>query len=230
MNDEPLRASGRTAAEEAAREAVEELFDPVTPELPEDRARTEFKTPGFSRMRLGMDAHSRAVMAEVHGTVDKIIFEEFADLYAVRYELYDLVREPERLPDGTPRTDHLGLTVWARNATGNFIEDWGKLGHKQRERFIFLINTRLFEWEEKRVHIWADSMYAKTRWEEAFAIGWRDCKGGKGTEGDRTSAGRLTSIEERYYAVFVTYLSRRADSLVRGMEQLNQRIKDVHTA
>jgi hypothetical protein len=214
VSTDTIRASGR-----------------IETELPEDRARTEFKTPGFSRMRLGLDPGSRAIMAEVHDTVERIIFDEFGDLYAVRYELYDLVRQPELLDDGvTPRTDHLGQTVWARNATGNYIEDWGKLDHRQRERFVYLINTRIFEWEEKRDRIWADSMYAKTRWEESFAIGWRDCVDGKRTEGDRTAAGRLGSIDERYYAVFVTYLSRRADSLVRGMVSLNQRIKDVHTA
>jgi hypothetical protein len=227
---EKIRVSGRTAAEEAALLAAAEAEDPVNPELPEERARTEFKTPGFSRMQLGMDSDSRAVMAMVHDTVEQTIFTEFYDLYLVLHELYELVRTPVMDGDLPRREPGTGLTVWARNETGAFIEDWGKLGGKERERFLFLINTRIFEWQEKRDRMWADSMYAKTRWEEAFAIGWRDCESGKRTEGDRTSAGRLGSVEERYYAIFVTYLSRRADSLVRNMEQLAQRIKDVHTA
>ena len=68
---------------------------------------------------------------------------------------------------------------------------------------------------------------AKVTWEESFAEGWKEAAAeGRGTDASRNEGAKKNSIEERYFAVYVTYLSRRAESLVRGMERLEQRLKD----
>lgn len=226
---EALRASGKTAAQEKIDDLNEDAYEPTSIELPDERER-QFRFPGFSRMRTDWYGSDRLMMAQVHATAEEFIDTRFRSLLKVRAELYDVVREAELDVHGEPRLDEFGWSVWKRDEEGDFIEDWGLLTNKQRERFLFLITARMFDWEESRDRIWSDSMMAKVQWEEAFSTGWQECTRGKGTEGDRTAAGRLTSQEERYFAIFEAYLSRRADSLVRGMERLAQRVKDVHTA
>jgi hypothetical protein len=223
-----VRVSGKTADEEVIEEIQREADVLPAPELPEERERS-FRFPGFSRMRFDWYGDDARVMAELHNVVDRIINEQFHDLLAVRNELYDLVREPEMV-QGHPVLDPFGWVVWKRDEDHNYVEDWGKLTRKQQERFLYLINTRMFDWEERADRMWAEAMMSKTQWEEAFSTGWQECDTPKKTEGDRTAAGRLRSQEERYFAIFRTYLSRRAESLAKGMERLGQRIKDVHTA
>jgi hypothetical protein len=220
--DADLRASGLPADQEAVREIAAENEQQVTAELPEERARS-FRFPGFSRMRTDWYGDDGMIMVRVKGMVDDLIDDTFSDLIAIRFELYDLVRN-------TIGYDQHGLPIWEQSATGNYVEDWTKLGNGEQKRFLFQITTRMFDWERLRDELWAESMFAKTQWEEAFSTGWQDCEIGKRTEGDRTAAGRLKSQEERYFAIFRTYLSRRSESLVAGMERLAQRIKDVHTA
>lgn len=228
--DADVRASGLTAVQEVTVELAKEADTPATAELPDERAR-KFRFPGFSRMRTEWFGEDGVTMRRVQATVERIIDETFNDLFAVRHELYELVRLPEMEEDGhTPKVDRFGWTIWRTTETGNYIENWGQLTHQQRERFLFLITTRLFEWEERADAMWAEAMFAKTQWEEAFSEGWEECEIGKRTEGDRTAAGRKASLDERYFAIFVTYLSRRGESLVKGMERLSQRLKDVHTA
>lgn len=223
-----IRASGLTAEQEATREIVREHDTLPAPELPEERAR-HFRFPGFSRMRTDWFGEDGITMRRVQHQVDTIIDATFNDLLAVRHELYELVRIPE-MENGEPKVDHFGWVIWRQTETGNYEEDWSKLTHSQRERFLFQITTRMFEWEEKMDRMWSEAMYAKTQWEEAFSVGWQETDTPKKTEGDRTANGRLRSQEERYFAIYLTSLSRRAESLVRGMERLAQRIKDVHTA
>jgi hypothetical protein len=223
-----VRASGKTADEEALDEIRKDVDKPAETELPEERER-RFRFPGFSRMRTDWYGEDAMTMTRVHTTVDNVINDQFKDLLAIRQELYDLVRQPEMF-QGAPRRDVYGWIVWARDEDGNYQEDWSRLGHKEQERFLFLITTRLFEWKEREDRLWAESMMAKTQWEEAFSTGWQATEGARPTEGDKTANGRLTSQEERYFAIFQTYLSRRGESLVEGMKMLAQRIKDVHTA
>lgn len=223
-----VRASGKTADVEKLEEIRKDVDQPIKPELPEERERN-FRFEGFSRMRMDWYGEDAMVMARVHTAVDNIINDQFQDLLAVRQELYDLVREPEMF-QGQPRKDAYGWVVWARDEDGSYVEDWGRLGHKEQTRFLFLITTRLFEWEERADRLWAESMLSKTQWEEAFSTGWQATEGARPTEGDKTANGRLVSQQERYFAIYRTYLSRRAESLTKGMERLAQRVKDVHTS
>jgi hypothetical protein len=220
--DADMRASGLPADQEAVREIAAENEQPAVAELPEERARS-FRFQGFSRMRTDWYGDDGMVMVRVKAMVNNILDNAFEDLLAIRFELYDLVRT-------TIGHDEYGLPIWEKSATGNYVEDWTRLGNGEQKRFLFQITTRMFDWERTRDELWAESMFAKTQWEEAFSTGWEECEIGKRTEGDRTAAGRLKSQEERYFAIFRTYLSRRSDSLVSGMERLSQRIKDVHTA
>jgi hypothetical protein len=226
--DADLRASGLTAEQEAIEELQRDAEQLPAPELPEERERS-FRFPGFSRMRTEWYGDDGMTMRRVQGKVEEVINDAFYDLFAIRHALYELVREPE-MDGAEPRVDRFGWTVWARDEDGNYCENWGKLGSEQQKHFLFQITTRIFDWEERRDLLWAQAMFAKTQWEEAFSTGWQECEIGKRTEGDRTAAGRLRSQEERYFAIFQTFLSRRAESLVSGMERLSQRIKDVHTA
>jgi hypothetical protein len=229
MAESEVRASGKTAEEEVIAEIVKTADELPDPELPDERAR-KFRFPGFSRMRTEWYGEDGLTMRRVEARVDEVINNTFHDLFAIRHELYELVRIPEVDSDGAIREDRFGWTIWRKTSTGNYEEDWNQLGHEQQKRFLFLITTRIFEWEEKMDRMWAEAMFAKTQWEEAFSTGWQNCETGKKTEGDRTASGRLESQGERYFAIYLTYLSRRAESLVRGMERLAQRIKDVHTA
>lgn len=223
-----VRRSGKTADEEVIDEIQKAVDDPVNIELPEEREHS-FRFPGLARMRVEWHGEDAEVMARVHTVTEGILDKEFQDLLAVRQELYNLVREPEMFR-GEPRLDPYGWVVWAKNEDGNYIENWGLLDHKQQSRFLFLITTRLFEWEERANRLWFEAMMAKGQWEEAFSVGWQATQGARPTEGDKTANGRRISQQERYFAIYRTYLSRRAESLVKGMERLSQRVKDVHTA
>jgi hypothetical protein len=223
-----VRVSGKTADEEAIDRIREENEQLPISELPEERSRS-FRFPGFSRMRTDWYGEDGITLRRVQSRVEDIIDNTFNDLFAIREELYSLVRFPA-LKDDVIQTDRHGWIIWKKTEMGNYEEDWGRLDLRNREKFLFQITTRIFEWEERRDQLWAAAMFAKTQWEEAFSTGWQETGGNRPTEGDKTTQGRLTSQEERYFAIYATFLSRRADSLVAGMERLAQRIKDVHTA
>lgn len=222
------RKSGKTAGEEYLQEVSQEADQTTTVELPDERQRL-FRTPGFSRMRTDWRGEDAFMMTRVHEAVDKLVGESFADAYSIMYELYCVVREP--VMDGeAPKTDADGFVVWRRNATGSYVEDWEKLRTRDRERFLFLITTRLFEWTQKASSAWAEAMFAKALWEDAFSLGYEELEGSKPTVDARTAHGRIASRDERYFAIFTTYYSRKVDAIVKSMELLSQRLKDVHVS
>lgn len=227
-DDEERRASGLTPAQEETQDAVRDAFEEINPELPDERER-RFKTPNFSRMRTEWRGPDASMMAAVHTIVGQRIEERFADAYEIMYELYDMVREPV-VVDDVVQTDEHGLTVWKVGANGRYIEDWSKVTLRQRERFLYLITTRLFDWTQKAAELWGESMMAKALWEEAFAIGYESLEGTRPTIDDRKARANREASEDRYFAILAAYYSRKADSIVRVMELLSQRLKDVHTA
>jgi hypothetical protein len=192
-----------------------------------DRTR-EFRTPGFARMRLNWSGDDGAVIQGVIDTVDRILMEKFPVAYEVMYEIFNVVREAEIDPaTGRPRKDHLGLVVWKQNSSGTYVEDWGKLTDRLRENSLHKITLYLIEWEEHKENLWGEAMFAKAAWEERFAGGFLNAPGTKPTVDAATSYGRAASMEERYFAIFKTLVSRRADALTRSMERLGQRLKDT---
>lgn len=221
-----VRASGETAAGEEAKEAGEQLLEPMAQQL-EDEAATKWRTPGFRRMRFDWSGDDRAVLKAATDAVEGRIRANFADAFQVMFDLYDLVRTPLTDQQGNVLCDEWGLALWRRSPSGSYEEDWTKLTHKQRENFLFQITTRIFEWEQRAADAWTEAMFAKAQFEERFAIGFDAPH--SGTVEDRRAAGTLDSREERYFAIFLSAYSRKADAIVRSMAGLAQRLKDVMT-
>lgn len=225
-----IRASGKTTSEEVTKEVADTADDSIQVELPDERERS-FQTPGFSRFRMNWHGPDAQMIATMHEVIDNKLNQHFADAYTIMYEIYDLVRKKARLSNGEIAKDAYGLPLWTRSDTGGFVEDWDKLNFRQRERFLFLITTRIFEWEQVAAGAWAEAMMSKAIWEESFSAGFESLppvSATRPTVDDRTARGRLQSKEDRYFAIYCTYYSRKADALVRNMNLLAQRLKDVH--
>ena len=220
-----MRASGQTAANEEAKAESESLTEPPETEvLPEERARS-FRTPGFSRMRTDWRGDDRAIIRRAQDAVEGRILTNFEDAYQVMYEVYDLVRTPA-VNEGTGEVlkDRWGFTIWKKTVSGSYEEDWTRLTSKQRSNLLFTITTRLFEWEQKAAEAWGEAMFAKAQFEERFAIGFDEPM--SGTVDDRRAHANIEARDERYFAIFLTLYSRKAEALVRNMNLLGQRLKD----
>lgn len=223
------RASGRTTAEEITKEVAETFDEQPHVELPDERQR-RFKTPGFARLKMAWSGPEATIIASMHQAVDRKIGEVFSEAFEIMYEIYDLVREPMLTPSGEPMAGADGLPVWRQTPTGRFVEDWSKLTFRQRERFLFQLTTRLFEWEQAQAEGWAESMFAKVAWEQAFSAGFESLENPRATVDARTARGKIEAREDHYLAIFMSYYSRKADAIVRSMGRLEQRLKDVHVA
>lgn len=219
-----VRSSGMTVAEEEMREASKES-DSLMPSdiLPEERRRT-FRTPGFSRMSLEWNGDDRDVVRAARDAVEGRILTEFQDAYQIMYRVYDIVRTPEVNALGETVKDKFGLTVWKKAPSGEYEEDWSRLTFRDKEDLLFRITTRMFEWEQRAGDIWGEALIAKARWEERYAISFDAPVAG--TVDDRKSKGQINSTDERYFAIYVTWLSKRSEALVRSMSLLGQRLKD----
>lgn len=222
VSREQRRASGEPVAEEIAKEEGENLDQPITPEMPEERGK-KFRTPGFTRMRFDWHSDDRAVIDRAKSYVQSQVLQRFSDAYEVINDIYEIVREPERDAAGNPVRDQYGFIVW-KQEHGKVDEDFNRLTLKQKEHFMFLITTRMFDWEQRANDLWLEAMMAKSQFEERFAIGFDAPV--TGTVDDRRAHGNLEAREERYFAIYLTALSRRADGVVRTMQNLSQRLKD----
>lgn len=227
-----LRASGRTAAEEATKEAAQEAEKPVEPQLDVERRR-RFEGTGLTRMPLDWGDEDKIMVARIHTAVRKRISIEFADLLDLMYDLLVRVRELEIEPDtgsAIPDPDREGYPKFKRLPRGGYIEHWDQLTGKVRERYLFQITTGIVEWERRATSSWAEAMLAKARWEEVYGLGFESIDNPRATIGDREARAKVASADARYFAIFVSYYSRTAEGLVRNMGLLGQRLKDVHTA
>lgn len=237
----PTRASGRTTADEVAAKEAKETLAPVEPvgdpmqggltggpaTRPEDVHMS--MTPAFSRMRTDFNSPDRDVIQQMHRGADVMIQNTFGEIPDIFFEVYSIVREP--LVDkqtGEGKTDSFGVPEWRKvEGTNSYFEDWTRLGYKERENLLFKITTGVFRWTQRRDQIWAEAMFARAQFEEAFAHGYEEIKNEKATIDDRTARARRLSAEFRYHSVYASYLSRRADSIVRSAELLGQRLKDT---
>lgn len=223
-----LRASGKTTGEEVTAEQAKELTEQPTVELPDERKR-RFQTTGFSRMKSDWDTEQSRFVRIMHRNIDDHLRKAFADAYALQEELFLLVRTPAVF-NGEPVVSPDGSPEWKRKpGTGDFEEDWNRLNAKQRERFLYQITTRMFSWEQRAAEAWAESMYAKVIWEQEFSAGYDELpQGSKDTIEGRTARAKMAAAEDQLLAIFKTYYSRKTDAVVRSMERLAQRIKDIH--
>lgn len=219
------RASGLTAAEEEAKEVVEESFaDPATEDPGEERKVT-FRTPGFSRMRTDWNGDDALVLSRVQMVIEDRIVTTFADAFSLMHEVYEVVRTPLTDAEGNIQRDRFGFPIWRRTPAGSFEEDWTRLGTKERENFLFQITTRIFDWEQRAADAWTEAMLAKAIYEERFSIAYDAPK--TGTIDDRTARGKTDAADERYFAILMAAYSRKADALVRSLALLGQRLKDA---
>lgn len=201
-------------------------------DVPPDRTRQMTHT-SFSRMRINWLGDDSVRLQEVLAEADSMIKDEFRVAFAVIERLHRCVRTPlmeEDVP-GTIRTYPDGSPMWETDSMGLPVEDWGLLDDRTRDSLLYIITTWLFEWELKSVDEWAKAMFAKVQWEEKFAKGYVSLPGmqvsGKPTIDDRTQWGHQYSAEERYFAVYRSVLSRKADALVRSMERLRRLLENT---
>jgi len=199
----------------------------LVPDPHQDRTRT-FRSTSFSRMRTAWAPDDKIQMLEIERLAGITIMERFIAAYDLMDRIWIVVREPLTSPStGLPMLDITKRPRWKRNAAGAFIEDWTKLGDRERLGFLYETTTHLFEWSQAAADLWGGAMFAKAIWEEAFASGFTR-PAGRLTIDDRTQMGHLASIGDRYFAIFQSLLSRKADALVRSMERLDQRLKDTY--
>lgn len=225
MRTDEVRATGKTGGAEAAEAEAEEILQAMSNETEEERERTIVPL-SFARMRLEWRPEDRVQMTHIRTVVDGMLIDEFPDTYALMHELFDIVRERvvnERT--GEFKVDMYDLPVWKMSNTGRPIEDYAKLTMRDRENFLFRITTQLFLWSQKQADLWAESLFAKAQFTEKHAIEYG--RGVSGTIEDRTAAANRRTAEERYFAIFTAYLSRKADVLIRSMERIEQRLKDT---
>jgi hypothetical protein len=192
--------------------------EPLAPDLPPDRTR-RFSHVSFQRMRTDWPAEDKVKLQEIGRLADQVIAARFADAWWLLERLYRIVREPQVTLDGEIVRDLARHIRWKRNPEGFYIEDWSKLGDAERNDFLHELTIHMFEWTQQAAMMWGSAMFAKGIWEEAFAYGYTAPRE-KLTIDDRTQRGHLVSIEERYFAIFQSVLSRRADALVRSLERL----------
>jgi hypothetical protein len=219
------RASGDTTASEIADEVAAELEEPHSEQLDVERMRL-FEFVGFQRMRTEWSPEDGLMVQRYQRVVNETMLAHFADAYAVMNDIYDIVREPLVGDGGEFVLDSYGFVQWRRTPTGAFIEDWSRLGLRQREDFLFRITTAIFAWQQRAADLWGESMFSKAKWIEHFAVAF-DSVEGKATVDARTARGNIEAAEDRYFAIFLSLLSRKADALVRSMELISQRLKDV---
>lgn len=216
-------------AEDTLKEEVKAADDLADVRVHEDHTR-ELRTPGFTRMRTDWHGSDSAQIAALASMVDNIILQEFADAFLIMNEVYEIVREPVVDPiTGEVEVDRHGWTVWARTDDGGFVEDFSRLGVREREDLLFKITTRMFEWKQKQADLWGEAMFSKAIWEERFSHGFVHAVGTRPTVDDKTNQARSYATDERYFSIFRTLISRRADAVVSGCELLGQRLKDVLT-
>ena len=218
------RASGEPGSDAEAKKASDQMTEEI--EVPDHaEVTTRWRTPGFQRMRYSWNEDDQRVIARAQHEVQRVIAESFSDAYALMYRIYEIVREPELNSEGQPIVDHFGMTQWRRAVDGWFVEDFSLLTRKQREDFLGSLVTSIFTWEQRSAEMWGDAMFAKAQFEERFAIAYDAPI--SGTVDDRRAIGNKDAAEERYFAIFLSLVSRRSEALVRSMDRLQLRLKDL---
>ncbi len=211
----------------AVRAEIVESDNTAEVRVHEDHTR-ETRTPGFSRMRTEWGGADRTQIKSLQAIVDGQIMRLYPDAFVLMADLFELVREPQVVEaTGEVVKDQYGMVVWARTANGAFIEDYSRLTNREREDFMFRITANLFEWQQTRADLWGEAMFAKAMWEEAFADGFTSTPGTRPTVDDKTQRARTHAADARYFAIFQTLISRKADAVTGSLELLGQRLKDA---
>jgi YD repeat-containing protein len=222
--DEQTQRQLERIREEAGKLPQGDREHPAEPDIPPDRTR-RFTHVNFSRMRTEWKPEDKIKLQEVGRLADVALARAFPEAVWLLERLYGIVREKLVTSDGVVVKDTAGRTRWKRDENGFMIEHWDRLGDAQREEILDELTVHLVEWAQQAAVMWGSAMFAKGIWEEKFAWGYTTYEApGRKTIDDRTQAGHLASMEERYFSIFQSMLSRRADALVRSLERLYDRL------
>jgi len=213
------RSEGHKAAQEASKRLEGSAEDEEIPE------RRRFRSPGFQRLPTDWDGPETVTLQRVRAAVERRLLVDFADAYRVLNEVWDVVRTPRLDAAGEKVRDVNGLVVWERDDYGRFIEDWSRLTQRNAENLMFSITTNLFTWEQTAADAWSEAMYARSLWEESFSSAFDGAPPSRVTVDDKSNYAQRSAIEERYFAVFLSGYSKRADALVRSIERLSYRLE-----
>ena len=225
--DEQRRASGETPANEEARDAHDDLDQPIEVEIDVEDPR--LRVPAFSRMRVNWNSDDFMVVMQARRSLDTVMSQRFPDAYMLLAEIQDLVRIPLLDDGGTPREED-GTPLWERDQYGMIVEDFSRMTRSQIQDFIGRITTRLVAWEQISQDIWMEAMMAKGQFEERFARTYEDAprRGSRNpTVDDCKAHANAEAADERYFAIYATTLSRRAESLVKSMDRLVMRLHNI---
>jgi hypothetical protein len=198
--------------------------DPASATTPTERM-TRFQRMGLSRMRTEWQGADRDAMVVLKAEADKVVGEEFRGYFSVLDRIHKCTRTPACDPDtGIIKAYPDGTPMWEVDEWGDPAEDWSRLDDHTRSNLLYMLATRLGEWEMRSADDWAEAMYAKVVWEEKFAQGFVAMPGhqvsGKPTIEDRTQFGNRHSMDERYFAIFKSAVAKKADVLVRAATRL----------
>jgi hypothetical protein len=222
MSDAREQAARVIANSDIPADATQE--GPVVVETPGDRTR-KFTHTSFSRTRTEWQGADRDALMVLKAEADRLIREEFRGFFSIVDRIHRCVRTPladERTGEIKAYED--GTPVWELDEWGDPAEDWSRLGDQTRDNILHSLAIRLAEWSMRSADDWAQAMYAKVVWEEKFAQGFVALPGnqvsGKPTIDDRTQFGHRYSADERYFAVFKSVVSKKADAIVKSAERL----------
>jgi len=224
---DPLADARRV--ERAMDDVLANADSPAEVDIAPDRSRL-FSSMSFARMRTNWTTEDRDVIDAAKAQAERETMIQFGDVYRILNNFYKLVREPELNAQGLTATDDYGFPRWRKDATGMYIEDWTRLTERDKEAMLFSITTRLVFWEQVAAEWWGEAMFAKGIWEDRFATSFQDTSGMESkrpTVDDRTQHAQANARDQRYFAIYLSMRSKKADALVRTMERLAQRIKDT---
>lgn len=211
----------------AVQERLEAADNPAEVDLHEDRTK-EFKSPNFSRFPTEWDGPYADVVRGIHDVAEARLLQEFGGALKLLHDIYDIVREPVvDKKTGEVETDKQGFVIHKKDIFGYYVEDYSRLTIRQKDDFIHRITVHLFEWEQRAAGAWGNAMLAKGVYEETFAEAFVGKQEGKGTDAMRENHARATATSERFFGVFLSYYSRKADAVVRSMTLICQRLKDT---
>jgi hypothetical protein len=191
-----------------------------------DRTR-ESTRASFSRMRTGWAGDDARMIMELEVLAEKIIRRRFAVAFAIVERIRHHVRtQAVNKQTGVLLTYEDGTPQWEKDEFGAPAEDYAMLSDADRSNLLHTIAVHMFEWELAKGNTWFEAMVAKGEWEEIFSRGFTAQPGhvlsGKPTIEDRTHHSQKNAAQERYFALFESSLSRKADGIVRAMAALQK--------